>query len=203
MDKWTKLAPKEIVEAIIPKLEERGITAFFVNSGKEAKDKALSLIPKGSEVLVSTSVTAEQIGLKEKINNSTEFASGRKKYMALDHDKDVDKIRKIRSTPQVIIGSVHAVTKEGQIIVASNTGSQLPGYTYAAGKVIWIVGTQKIVDNLDQGFKRLYEHVIPKEEKHMQDLYGVGTNPSKILIFNKEIAKNRIMLIFVNEVLGF
>lgn len=203
MNTWRELASKETVERVIQKLEERGITGFYFQTGKEAKKKALELIPKGSNVLVSTSVTAEQIGLNEVIENSKEYNSARKQYMALDHKKDAVKIRQLRSAPQIIIGSVHAVTKDGEVLIASNTGSQLPGYSYAAEKVIWIVGTQKIVEDLDAAFKRLYEYVVPKEEKHMQDLYRVGTNASKILIFNKEKVENRVFLIFVNEILGF
>lgn len=203
MDNWDKLTPKETVEKIIIELEKRGITAFLVQTKEDALKKVMEIIPHGSDVLVSTSVTAEQIGLKDKIDNSDDYISVRKQYMSLNHEKDAEKIRKLRSTPDYITGSVHAVTEKGEIIIASNTGSQIPGYAYSAGKVIWVVGTQKIVKNLDFAFKRLYEYVVPKEEKHMQDLYGVETNVSKVLIFNKEKAKDRVYIIFVNEVLGF
>lgn len=200
---WKKLTSKETVESTIKELEKREITAFYVQNGQEAKDKALSLISKGSRVLVSTSVTAEQIGLKDEIDNGEDYKSVRNEYMALDKDNQADKIRELRSTPEVIVGSVHAVTEKGEVLVASNTGSQIPGYSYGAGKVIWVVGAQKIVKSMDQAFKRLTEYVVPLEEQHMQEQYGVGTNLSKILIINKEKVKNRIFLIFVNEVLGF
>ncbi len=201
MSIWNKLASKERVEAIIKKLEKRNITGFYVENSNEAKNKALGLIKESEGVLVSTSVTAEQIGLKDEIDNSDR--SVRSKYMKLDHDKDKNKIRVLRSTPDVIIGSVHAVTVDGQILIASNSGTNIASYSSGAGKVIWIVGTQKIVNNLEDGYKRLYEYVVPKEEKHMQDLYGVSTNVSKLLLFNKEKEKDRVFLIFVNEVLGF
>lgn len=200
---WKKLTSKEIVESTIKELEKREITAFYVQNRPEAKEKALSLISKGSRVLVSTSVTAEQIGLKEEIDNGEDYKSVRSEYMALDKNTQADRIRELRSAPEVIVGSVHAVTERGEVLVASNTGSQIPGYSYAAGKVIWLVGTQKIVKNMDEAFKRLTEYVVPLEEQHMQEQYGVGTNLSKILIINKEKVKNRIFLIFINEVLGF
>lgn len=203
MSNWNKVASKETVEAIIPKLEERGIAAFFVNTGKEAKEKALELIPKGSRILVSASVTAEQIGLKNEIENSKDFISVRTEYMVLDHDKDKDKIRILRSTPDIIVGSVHAVTEKGEVLIASNTGSQLAGYVSAAGKVIWIVGAQKIVDNLEEGMERIYQYVLPLESERLKKLFGVPSNVSKLLIFNKETTKKRVNLIFVNEVLGF
>jgi hypothetical protein len=123
--------------------------------------------------------------------------------MALSHDKDADRIRELRSTPDVIIGSVHAVTEDGQVLIASNTGSQLAPYSYSASKVIWVVGTHKIVKSFEEGIKRINEYIVPLEEEHMQKLYGRGTNVSKLLVFNKEVAKDRVTLIFVNEVLGF
>lgn len=203
MDNWKKLADKLTVEKVISALEPRNINAFYVESGQEAKEKVLSLLPKGSRVLTSTSITLETIGLHDEIEESNEIKSVRKAYMSLNHEKDSDKIRELRSTPEIVIGSVHAVTEGGEVIIASNTGSQLAPYAYSAKKVIWVVGTQKIVKDIDEGMKRIREYIVPLEEKHMQSLYGVGTNISKLLILNKEKAKDRITLIFVNEVLGF
>lgn len=203
MDKWKKLADIKTVNEVINALKERNIEAFFVENKEEAKNKVLEMIPEGQRALTSTSVTLEEAGIKEEIDNSGRFISVRKEYMGLSHDKDAEKIRQLRSTPDVMVGSVHAITESGEIIVASNTGSQLAGYSYGAFKLIIVVGTQKIVKDMDEAIKRLYEYVVPLEEKHMQDLYGVGTNVSKLLIINKETVKDRIKVIFVNEVLGF
>jgi L-lactate utilization protein LutC len=203
MDNWNKLANKVTVDKVIDALAKRNIESFYVDTGNDAKKKVFELLPKGSRVLTSTSITLETIGLHDEVEESTEIKSVRKEYMALDHEKDAAKIRELRSTPEIVIGSVHAVTHDGQVLIASNTGSQIAPYSYSAKKVIWVVGTQKIVKDLDEGMKRLNEYVVPLEEKHMQSLYGVGTNISKLLIFNKEVAKDRVTLIFVNEALGF
>jgi len=203
MNKWKALTDKDTVEKVIVALSKRNIEGFLIQTGKEAKEKALSLIPSGSRVLSGSSVTLETIGLKDALDNSDKFVSVRKEYMALNQEKDADLIRKLRSTPDVMLGSVHAVTQKGEIIIASNTGSQLGAYVYGAPKVIWIVGTQKIVKDIDEGIKRLKEYVVPLEEKHMQSLYGIGTNLSKLLEINMEKTPNRIKLIFVNEILGF
>lgn len=203
MKDGAKLADKNTIEETIKNLQQRGINAFFVETGKEAKEKVLRLIPQKTRVLASSSVTLETIGLKDEIDSSGKFVSVRNEYMALDREKEADRIRISSSTPEIIVGSVHAVTKNGEVLIASNTGSQLVGYVGGAGKVIWVVGAQKIVENLDEGFKRIYDYVVPLEEVHMKKLYGVGTYVSKLLIFNKEIKKDRITLIFVNESLGF
>jgi hypothetical protein len=95
------------------------------------------------------------------------------------------------------------VTENGQVMIASNTGSQLGPYASGAGKVIWVVGAQKLVKDLDEGFKRIREYCYPLEEVHMQQLYKVGTKVNKVLIVNGEIRPNRITMIIVKEELGF
>ena len=203
MKDFTELPDKSTIEETINNLKPRGFEVFFVESSEDAKKKVLELIPQGSKVLASASVSLETTGLKKEIDESGKFVSVRNEYMALDREKDSDKIRILRSTPDYIIASVHAVTVKGEVLIASNTGSQLAGYSSGAKKVIWVVGVQKIVANLDEGFKRIYDYVVKLENEHMQKLYGVNTNVSKLLIYNKEIVPGRVKLIFVNEKLGF
>jgi hypothetical protein len=203
MNKWNNIPDKAVVEETIKNLKQKNINAFFVETGKDAKEKVLELLPEGARVLATASVTLESIGIKDEIDNSGKFVSVRKEYMAFDHEKEADKIRISRSTPDVIIGSVHAITKQGEALIASNTGSQLAGYVGGAKKVIWVIGVQKIVNNLDEGFERVYDYVLPLESERLKKLYGVGSNVSKLLIFDKEVVPGRVTIIFVNESLGF
>lgn len=203
MDKWTKIPDDKTIDDTIAALVTRGINAEVVATGKQAKEKVMNLLPQGTRVLTSASVTLEETGIHDEIEKTDRIISVRKEYMALNHQKDGEQIRVLRATPEIIIGSVHAVTKKGEVIIASNTGSQIAPYAYSAKKVIWVVGAQKIVNDLDEGYARLNDYIVPLEEKHMQSLYGVGTNISKLLIFNKEITKDRVTLIFVKEKLGF
>ena len=186
MKDFSKLADKQTVDETINNLKPRGIDAFFVETGKDAKTKVLKIIPKGARVLASASVTLEPTGIKNEIDESGKFVSVRKEYMAYDRETEADKIRISRSTPDFIVGSVHAVTEKGEVMIASNMGSQLAGYVYGAGKVIWVVGTQKIVKNIDMGFERIYEHSLPLESERLKKLFGIRSNVSKLLIYNKE-----------------
>jgi hypothetical protein len=192
MNDWNKPTDKKTIEKIIENLKPRQINAFFVETGKEAKEKVLELIPAGSRVLTASSQTLEKIGISDEIEGSGKYTSVRKKYMSLDHKKDADKIRVIRSTPDFIVGSVNAITKQGEMLIASNTGSQLAAYASGAGKIIWVIGAQKIVDN-----------VLPLESERLKKVYGVPSNVSQLLIFNKAVDPSRITIIFVNESLGF
>ncbi len=105
------------------------------------------------------------------------------------------------------VGSAHAVTETGTVMVASNTGSQLPAYAYAAGTVIWVVGTQKIVKDVEEGLRRIHEHVLGLESARARKAYGLPESwssfPSKILLFNRELQPGRAKIVLVDEVLGF
>ena len=113
-------------------------------------------------------------------------------------------MQKLGAAPEWAIGSVHAVTENGEVLIASASGSQLPAYAYGSSNVIFVVGAQKIVKNVDEGIKRIYEYCLPLESERARIAYGVpGSSVNKILIINKEFQEKRINLIFVNEVLGF
>lgn len=200
---YNTLADDAVIAKTIEALGTRGITATVVENGAAAKEKVLSMIPKGAEVMNGASVTLETIGVVDALNKSGDYDSVKNKLMSMDRATQHSEMQKLGAAPTWIVGSVHAVTQEGEILIASNTGSQLPGYAYGAEHVIWVVGAQKIVKTRDDAFKRLYDYVVPLEDKHMQDLYKVHTNPSKLLLFTKEIVPNRAHLIFVKEVLGF
>jgi len=203
MSDWNKLADDATIKKTIEALAKNNITAEVVQTKEEAKEKVLSMVPKGAEVMTMASVTLEQTGITEAINESGNFDSVKKKLFSMDRQTQGRQMQKLGAAPEFALGSVHAVTQDGKLLIASNTGSQLGAYAYGSAHVIWVVGTQKIVKNVDEGMERLHEYVVPKEDKHMQDLYGAHTNVSKLLIFNKEIAPNRVHIILVKEQLGF
>ena len=112
-------------------------------------------------------------------------------------------MRKLVGSPDFAAGSVQAVTEDGRVMIASRTGSQLGPYAISAGKVIWVVGAQKIVKNLDEGFRRIEEYCVPLEEEHLQKRYKVSTELNKVLIINREFRPNRVTMIMVKEEIGF
>jgi L-lactate utilization protein LutC len=176
---------------------------LIAENGSEAKRLFLELIPEGSEVFLGASVTLETLGIKDEIDKTGKYEALRPKMFAMNRETQGREIRKLGGAPDYAAGSVHAVTEDGHVLIASNTGSQLGSYATSAGKVIWVVGSQKIVKDINAGFRRLEEYVVPLEETHMQELYHVGTNISKVLIVNREIRPNRITMIIVKEELGF
>ena len=202
MAKWDTLADKAIVEKTMAALLANGIMSYYVENGAEAKKKFFELLPAGAEVMNNSSTTLVQLGIADELTKPDKYNSVRNKLMAMDRKTQGREMQKIGSAPEWSVGSVHAITEDGHIMIASASGSQLPGYAFGADHIIWIAGTQKLVKNLDEGNKRLYEYVLPLENIRAMKAYGSPSSVNKLLIINKDPAK-RISLILVNEVLGF
>lgn len=202
---FSQLATDEIIAKTVTALKANGITVVVVDTKQQAKEKVLSLIPEGEEVMTMSSATLEAIHLPEVLNESGKYKSVRKELMSLDRATQHLQMNKLGSAPHYAVGSVNAVTSDGKVLIASNTGSQLPAYAYGAGNVIWVVGTQKIVSNLDEGMKRIYDYILPLESVRLNKAYNITTGSfvSKLLVINREIQPGRITLIFVKEKLGF
>ena len=204
MKKWGELASDESIAKTIDALKANGIDASVVKNKQEARKKVLELLPQGAEVMNMSSVTIDTLGLAKDINESAKFDSVKNKLSKMDRKTQRLEMQRIGAAPQYALGSVHAVTEDGKVIIASNTGSQLPAYAYGASHVIWVVGTQKITKNVDEGTKRIYEYVLPLESERVKKAYGMErSNVSKLLMINKEVKEGRLTVIFVKEKLGF
>jgi hypothetical protein len=200
---FAKLASDERIERTAKALEANGIHAVIAENGEEAKRIFFELVPEGSEIFLGASVTLETTGIKDEVDKSGRYEALRPKMFAMDRATQGREIRKLGGAPDYAAGSVHAVTEEGQVLIASKTGSQLGPYASGAGQVIWVVGAQKLVKDFNEGFRRIQEYSYPLEEVHMQELYKTGTAINKVLIVNHEIRPNRITMIMVKEQLGF
>jgi len=203
VEEFAKLAINERIERTSKALEANGIQTLVAEDRAEAKRLFFELIPEGSEVFLGASVTLEQLGLAADVDQSGRFDAVRPKMYAMNRETQGREIRKLIAAPDFAAGSVHAVTEDGHVLIASATGSQLGPYASGAGKVIWVVGAQKIVKDLNDGLRRLNEHVVPLEEEHMQQLYKVGTSVNEMLIVNRATRPGRITMIIVKEELGF
>jgi len=204
MGDYKTLPKDEVIQATAEALTANGFSVTIVDNGSAAKETALSKIPKGAEVLTVTSQTATDIGLTAAINESGNYDAVRPKLTARMGDKTkLGEQRKLGAAPDFVVGSVHALTQDGCVQIASATGSQLGPYVYGAGHVIWVVGAQKIVSNYDQSMDRLQTYTFPLEDARALKAYGGHSSINKILRFNKEATPGRIDIIIVKEVLGF
>ena len=201
---WDQLADEKTLEKTVAALKSNGIETVVVANGEEAKKKVLEIIPQNAEVMTMTSVTLDTIGIAKEINESGKYNSVRNKLFSMDRNTQPAEMNKLGAAPDWTIGSVHAATVDGKLLISSNSGSQLPAYAYASPHVIWAIGAQKIVKNTDEAIKRIYEYVLPLESERAKKAYGVpGSFVSKILIINKEIQPGRLTVVIIKEKLGF
>lgn len=200
---FSQLASDVQIERTILALKSNNIYAIVVENGIEARKKLLEMIPADAEVFTSSSVTLEVLGINKEINQSGHYNSVHTKLGTMDRATQNREMQKLGATPEYMIGSVHAVTETGQAIIASMTGSQLTGYAAGAANIIWVVGTQKIVSTLEEGFKRIEEYTLPLEDARAFKAYGKHSAINKLLIVNKEDMAGRITMILVKENVGF
>jgi len=200
---FTQLASEEQIAKTVQALSAHGIRAVVFETGEEARSYVLDLIPSGAEVYNSPSRTLDLIGLTEDIAHPTHFQSVRAQLLALAHVTQRNEMRKLGASPDVLVGSVHAITEQGQIMIASAVGSQLGPAASGAGMVIWVVGTQKLVHTLEDGFRRIREHSLPLESERTQRVYSQASAINKLLIVSGEAHPGRITIVLVKQNLGF
>lgn len=201
---WAQIPVDELIEKTADALRANNFDVEIVKDGDSAREKVLKLIPQKAEVMTMTSETLETTGIAAEINESGKYDAVKPRLYVMDREKDGLKMQKMGAAPEWAIGSVHALTQDGKVVVASNSGSQLPAYAYGSQHVIWVVGAQKIVKDLNQAFERVEEYSLPLESDRASKAYGVpGSYVSKLLVINQEVVPNRIKIILVKENLGF
>jgi hypothetical protein len=184
-------------------LEDNGIQVLRAANAADAKPIVLDLIPDGSQVHSGASQSLEVAGIIDEIEGSSRYEAVRPRVFSLDRDTQADEIRRLSAAPDVMLGSVHAVTETGSLLAASMSGSQLGPYVGGAGRVILVVGTQKIVSDLEEGLRRINDYSLPLENARAQAAYGIQSAVNKVVIINREIVPDRFTVVLVDEVLGF
>jgi hypothetical protein len=184
-------------------LEANGITVLRAPNSAEAKRIVLDLIPAGSQVHQGASQSLEASGIADEIEKSGRYEPLRPRVFSMDRATQADEIRRLGASPDFMLGSVHAVTETGSLVAASASGSQLGPYASGAGKVILVVGTQKIVPELEDALRRIDEYVFPLEDARAQAAYGLHSGVNKVLIVNREWTADRITVVLCDEALGF
>jgi hypothetical protein len=202
-DRFATLAEGDRVTRTAAALEANGIRALRAGNGAEAKRIVLDLIPDGSQVHSGASQSLDVSGITDEVEGSSRYDALRPRTMSMDRETQADEIRRLSAAPDVMLGSVHAVTESGSLLAASMSGSQLGPYASGAGRVILVVGTQKIVSDLEEGLRRINEYSFPLEDARAQAAYGIRSAVNKVLIINREIVPERITVVLVDEVLGF
>lgn len=200
---YTAPASEDALMRAAAALTGKGFAVETFDDTAGARLRIRELIPKGASVLTSASETLRLSGIDGDINESGRYEPIRPRVLAMDRATEMDGIRRLMATPDVIIGSVHAVTEDGSMLIASGTGTQLPGFAGGAGHAIWVVGAQKIVPDLYAGLRRVEEHCLPLENERAMKVYGSPSAISRLLILNREPFPGRATVLLLREAIGF
>lgn len=202
---WASLASEARLERTATALREKGYEVFIADDFATARQIVLDKLPKGAEVSQGASKTLEETGITAAIEESGDYDAIRPKTRNLDYKTEEGRAtgRKMGAAPDWWLNSAHAITEDGTIVIASNTGSQLGPIAFGAGNVIFVVGTQKIVKNLDAAMRRIDEYTLALEHRRMMGIYGVKSNVSKLLIINKEVRAGRFTVVLIRQNVGF
>jgi len=200
---FTDPVSAQALERAAAALTAHGFTVEILDDAATARARVKDLIPEGASVFTGASETLRLSGIDADINASGRYDAVRTRSQALDRATQLDEIWRAISTPAVIVGSVHAVTETGSIVIASASGSQLPGYAGGAARAIWIVGAQKVVPDLITALRRVEDHCLPLESARAQAVYGQPSAINRLLILNAEPHPGRGTVLLLREAIGF
>jgi acyl-CoA hydrolase len=202
-DRFTALPDEATLQATVTALEEHGFSTEIVADLDAARQAVLARIPEGSSVMTNTSVTLAESGIADAINESHDrWDSARNRMFALDFATQAQEMKGIGGQPDYALGSVHAVTRDGTLVIASASGSQLASYAWGAANVIFVVGAQKLVPTLEAAHQRIYQHSLPLEDARAQAAYGQHSQVGKILEIHQEMP-GRIHVVLVRQQAGY
>jgi hypothetical protein len=199
---FTDLAPAERLERVAAALAAKNFAVEILDDAAAARTRIRDLIPAGASVFTGASETLRRSGIEADINKSGRYDS-LKARPPMDRVTQRKEIWAALSTPDVIVGSVAAVTETGSLVVASASGSQLPGYAGAAARAIWVVGAQKVVPDVSTALRRVEEHCLPLESDRAQAAYGQPSAVNRVLILNAEPEPGRGTVLLLREAIGF
>jgi len=201
-DRFTTLPDQETLASAVTALEEHGFSVEVVDDLDAAREAVLARIPHGSSVMTNTSVTLQETGIADAINDGGPYDSARNKMFALDFATQAQEMKAMGGQPDYALGSVHAVTRDGTLVIASASGSQLASYAWGAANVILVVGAQKLVPTLQAAHERIYQHSLVLEDARAIAAYGQHSSVGKVLEIHQELP-GRIRIVLIRQVAGF
>jgi hypothetical protein len=200
---FTTLPDEHTLQATVVALEEHGFSVEVVDDLDAAREAVLARIPQGSSVMTNTSVTLAETGIADAINDGGgRWESARNKMFALDFATQAQQMKAIGGQPGYALGSVHAITRDGTLVIASASGSQLASYAWGAANVIFVAGAHKLVPTLEAAHQRIYQHSLPLEDARAQAAYGQHSQVGKVLEIHTELP-GRIHIVLIRQQVGF
>ncbi|UGQ13440.1 lactate utilization protein [Yinghuangia sp. ASG 101] len=200
---FTDPAPADRLARAAAALAANGFAVETLGDVAAARTRVRDLIPEGASVFTAASETLRLSGIDADINSGDRYRAVKPRVLGMDRATQADEIRRLLAGPDVVVGSVAAVTETGSLVIASGSGSQLPSYAGGAARVILIVGAQKVVPDLDTALLRVHEYALPLEDARARVAYGVPSAVNRLLVLNAEPLPGRVTVLLLREAIGF
>jgi ketosteroid isomerase-like protein/L-lactate utilization protein LutC len=200
---FAQAASEARLERTAAALRANNFAAELLDDAAAARARVQELIPAGASVFTGASETLRLSGIDADINAGTRYDAVKSRTLTMDRATRARDIWRLIASPDVIVGSVAAVTETGSLVVASASGGQLPGYAGGAGHAIWVVGAQKVVPDLTTALHRVEAHCLPLESARAQTAYGRPSAVNRVLILNAELEPGRGTVLLLREAIGF
>jgi hypothetical protein len=201
-ESFAKPASEERIQRAATALRARNFAVEIVDTPEQARAYVVSVLPKDETIVTASSETVMLSGLGEDIDKSGKYNAIRPLLEKMDRNTQRAEMRKLMSSADVVVGSVHAITEDGRVVAASASGSQLALYASGAGKVIWVVGSQKIVSDIDEAMRRIQFYAYPREDTRARERYGMPSAILKVLTINGDWP-GRVSIVLIREPIGF
>jgi hypothetical protein len=201
-ESFGKPASEESIQNAAKALKAHNFSVEVLDTLAQARAYVGSILPKDQSILTASSETLRISGIEEDINRSGRFIAIRPQLEKMDRTTQRAEMRRLSSAPDVVVGSAHAVTEDGRVVAASASGSQLGAYAYGAGRVVWVVGSQKVVPDIDAAMRRVQYYSYPKEDIRAREKYGMPSALLKVLTVNGDWP-GRTTVVIVREAIGF
>jgi L-lactate utilization protein LutB len=203
-------------ERLKPELARRNIAAHYCQTGDEARELVLSMIPDGAMVMAGSSTTMEQIGLEAALKAEQRFDYMRTRVRAHNDKMIRDEARRLSTVAEFYLGSANAISLTGEILLADSSGNRVAGYAFGGRRVIIVAGVNKLVQTVDEAMRRVrtaatqeairLDHHPPCRPDGIcrnYECYPPDRQCGKMLIIEKENEPGRMDLVLIEEVLGF
>ena len=212
-----KFLPKEkyyenIANTIIKNMKKRQIEGYYCPDKESALKKALELIPKGASIGWGGSVTLSETGLMDAIQNGDYKVINRELAKTAEEQRKV--YGQICCSDYFLMGT-NAITLDGELINIDGRGNRVAFLCYGPQNVLILVGMNKIVTDIDSGFKRVRNIASPPNTVRLnkktpcavtgkcEDCYSPDCICGQFVVTRRSGVPNRIKVILIGEELGY
>lgn len=199
---FTTPASEDTLQQVAERIRARNIEVVIVDDGQAARQWVADHLPQGVELHSGKSKTLQDSGIFDLIHDQTQYNPLRPRYMKMDRKTQAYEMRKLIASPDYIFSSANAITEDGILVITSATANQLGPISNTAGKVILVVGSQKIVPNLETALRRVHEYVLPWEDEQVRKILPSGSYVGKILLIEREAIPDRTTVILIRQPIG-